>query len=86
MSRIARITILEGGSAFCCDHTLRQARQRVEGIAGQRGGQTGPVRIELGLGQHHKTCGSWLASDSGVSANESRGSAGLIAGKPAPTG
>jgi hypothetical protein len=32
---IARMTILKGGIAYCCDHTLRQARQRVEGIAGQ---------------------------------------------------
>ncbi|QAX82548.1 hypothetical protein C2E19_01230 [Pseudomonas sp. DTU12.3] len=33
-----------------------------------------------------KTCGSWLVSDSGVSANINVGSAAVIAGKPAPTG
>ncbi|AVX89690.1 hypothetical protein PkP19E3_15765 [Pseudomonas koreensis] len=33
---------------------------------------------------HH--CGSWLASDGGGSGNINCGCAGLIAGKPAPTG
>ena len=35
-------------------------------------------------GQSH--CGSWLASDGVVSVGEDVGRAGLIAGKPAPTG
>ncbi|KAB0512504.1 hypothetical protein F7R05_15720 [Pseudomonas koreensis] len=35
---------------------------------------------------HRKPCGSWLASDSGVSGNINVGSAVVIAGKPAPTG
>ena len=33
-----------------------------------------------------KTCGSWLASDSGVSVSVNAGCADAIAGKPAPTG
>ncbi|POA47677.1 hypothetical protein C1893_14605 [Pseudomonas sp. MPR-ANC1] len=34
----------------------------------------------------HGTCGSGLARDGGVSGNDNVGCAGLIAGKPAPTG
>jgi hypothetical protein len=42
--RMARITILAWDAAYCCDHTVRQRRQRLEGIAGQRGGQPGTVQ------------------------------------------
>jgi hypothetical protein len=37
-------------------------------------------------GAKHKTCGSWLACDSGVSGNINVSHADVIAGKPAPTG
>jgi len=41
---------------------------------------------ELNLGIGTKTCGSWLASDGVLAFNIGVGCAGLIAGKPAPTG
>jgi len=37
------------------------------------------------FGYNHSTCGSWLASDSGMSGTIEVGFAGPIAGKPAPT-
>ncbi|KAE9646974.1 hypothetical protein EJA71_08320 [Pseudomonas sp. PB106] len=42
--------------------------------------------VGSGFVARHMTCGSWLASDGGGSANINIECADLIAGKPAPTG
>ncbi|KAE9647028.1 hypothetical protein EJA70_06130 [Pseudomonas sp. PB103] len=40
----------------------------------------------INIGRRCRPCGSWLASDGGLSDNIDVECAGLIAGKPAPTG
>ncbi|PYC25522.1 hypothetical protein DMX02_05595 [Pseudomonas jessenii] len=51
----------------------------------REGGKRGQPGLASGSAIDTKPCGSWLASDSGVSGNEDVESTGHIAGKPAPT-